>query len=273
MTEDKKNLLRKFAERGYRLIPLYYPKEQGVCSCSAGAECRAVGKHPILKAWQIKASCNWHQVETWLKEFPSCNWGLATGPESGVSVIDVDGRNGGFESLKALPEFKTFTVETGGGLHFYCRQEKDEQIKSRPSALAGIDIKGNGGMVVIPPSLHNSGARYKIRHDRPLISFPKELFEEDNKIKVFKEKKPRSIPVHKEQKTIRRNKKVLVSGVISEGDRNDALFNIGIWFINNRSKKYIRLLGYLRGVNRRKFRPMLEDAEVAKTAKSVIKYA
>lgn len=78
-------------------------------------------------------------------------------------AVDVDAKNGGFESIKGfldLPE--TLSVATGGrGQHLYFKMPSDGSgIGNRANWLPGVDIRGNGGHVIAPPSLHASGARY-----------------------------------------------------------------------------------------------------------------
>lgn len=80
-------------------------------------------------------------------------------------VIDVDPRNGGLESLKALPHEMpmTLTVDTGGGgLHFYF--VSDEPV-SKGQLAPGIDVQGVGSYVVGAGSIHENGKPYVIRAD------------------------------------------------------------------------------------------------------------
>jgi hypothetical protein len=59
-----------------------------------------------------------------------------------------------------LPE--TPVVLTGGGGKHYYFRHPGGYIKSVAAALGpGLDIKGEGGFVVAPPSLHASGRRYE----------------------------------------------------------------------------------------------------------------
>ncbi len=136
------------ASRGWRLHPI-----------------RAGDKAPLVKDWPNLATTNIAQLEAWAKRFPACNWGVATGPESGVFVLDEDG-NPGKASLKAyqlqgleLPH--TLTVTTGNGRHQYFRWPPGAILKNSTGQLAeGLDIKASRGCVVIPPSIHSSGKEY-----------------------------------------------------------------------------------------------------------------
>lgn len=89
-----------------------------------------------------------------------CNLQVVTGEPSGVFVIDIDPRHGGIESYSKLASLinlpTTPSVTTGGGgTHFYYRAPAGIKIKSRElPGYPGIDIKGDGGMVIAPPSKH-----------------------------------------------------------------------------------------------------------------------
>jgi hypothetical protein len=71
------------------------------------------------------------------------------------------------------------TVETGGdGDHYYYLAERE--LPTRPGLLPGLDLKGEGGFVVAPPSLHASGKRYRWAprrgpHDLSLVAAPRWL--------------------------------------------------------------------------------------------------
>ena len=85
---------------------------------------------------------------------------VRTGAVSGLVVVDVDPAHGGDSSLSDLMAAglvpRTLHVHTGsGGLHLYYRHP-GQHIPSRPMPnRAGIDIKADGGYVVLPPSIHH----------------------------------------------------------------------------------------------------------------------
>ncbi len=88
--------------------------------------------------------------------WPEANVGVATG--DGLVVLDVDPRHGGDRSLIELEEghgdVVTLAARTGGGgVHLYLEGD----LPARNSFRPGLDLKGSGGFVVAPPSLHKSG--------------------------------------------------------------------------------------------------------------------
>lgn len=94
--------------------------KDGLCACDNPA-CRSPGKHPCIKAWQEKASSDPIVVDRFWTQFPDANIGIATGQDSGVVVIDIDGEPGE-ATLKDLAEAhgglqETLTATTGRGRH------------------------------------------------------------------------------------------------------------------------------------------------------------
>ena len=152
-----------FAERGWSVLPLHR-MEADSCSCGQ-SPCKSPGKHPRLAHGLRDASRDPADLRIWWNRWPESNVGVCTGSASGFWVLDIDPRNGGDDSLAdlilehgELPE--TLIAHTGGGgRHFFFRIPPDGV---RCGKLAdGIDIKGDGGYVVAPPSNHASGGVYR----------------------------------------------------------------------------------------------------------------
>ena len=80
-------------------------------------------------------------------------------------VLDIDARNGGDDSLDTLihkhgrmPD--TLEAVTGSrGRHFYFKHP-GVPVTNSVGLLPGIDVRGDGGLVVAPPSIHVSGQQY-----------------------------------------------------------------------------------------------------------------
>jgi putative DNA primase/helicase len=105
-------------------------------------------------------------VSRWWQMWPTANIGIATGRGSQLVVLDVDFRADGDASLAALidqhgPLPETACIHTGGGgLHYYFLHPGGAIRNSASKLGAGLDIRGDGGYVVAPPSVHVSGAKY-----------------------------------------------------------------------------------------------------------------
>lgn len=148
---------------GWAVIPAHTPSEAG-CSCGR-ADCPSPGKHPRVR-WQSYSVCGPGPAEIrgWWRRWPDANVSVVTGRVSGVAVLDIDPRSGGEAALAAfearwgpLPS-TCETLTGGGGRHIWL----DLIGTGLPSAVLarGLDLKGEGGTVVVPPSLHASGRRY-----------------------------------------------------------------------------------------------------------------
>jgi hypothetical protein len=130
------------------------------------ADCESPGKHPRTRNGLKDASSDPATIRQWWKRWPDANVGIATGPESGVFVLDVDGPQGEASLLDlarsgcSLPD--SYIVQTGGGSHFYFTWPTGLDIRNSASKLGpGLDVRGAGGYVVAPPSMHKSGRRYE----------------------------------------------------------------------------------------------------------------
>lgn len=126
-------------------------------------------KAPLIKEWPNKATNDLKQVKKWLETWPDMNIGIVTGEKSGVWVLDIDVKNEakGNETLaileKCCGKFETLRCRTwSGGEHIYFKYPLNAEIKNSVNKLPGIDIRGDGGQVVVPPSIVK-GKQYKWR--------------------------------------------------------------------------------------------------------------
>ena len=143
------------AELGLRVIPLH-PRD----------------KIPRIRQWQKRATTDPAKIHEWFAERPDDNLGLATG--DGLIALDLDeGGKQSFDDLMAqggeFPE--TARAQTGsGGEHILLRMESSGLTITnfRPK----IDVRGDGGQIVVAPSLHpKTGKAYQwIRHPRDGIA-------------------------------------------------------------------------------------------------------
>jgi hypothetical protein len=124
------------------------------------------GKRPIL-AWrefqQHPASIG--TIARWFERWPDANVGIVTGRVSGIVVVDVDARHGGPDSVAQAeaalgPLPPTVEAATGGGGRHLYYAHPGAAMANRVAIRPGIDLRGDGGCVVAPPSVHPSGGHY-----------------------------------------------------------------------------------------------------------------
>jgi hypothetical protein len=100
----------------------------------------------------------------WRDRDPAANVGVATGQKSHLLVIDLDVK-GAHNGIKTFRDFLAaydlsldgwerppVVVTPSGGQHIWLRTPAGLAVPERPGILAGVDIKGDGGLVAAPPS-------------------------------------------------------------------------------------------------------------------------
>ena len=121
------------------------------------------GKVPTTK-WAESATTDPQQVAAWLAG-TSLNYGIAAGP-SGLLILDDDTGTALLEYAIAMGETipDTFTVDTARGCHYYFTQTDPPLACSSGALPPGIDVKGAGGYVIGPGSIHATGVIYTPRN-------------------------------------------------------------------------------------------------------------
>jgi hypothetical protein len=130
--------------------------------------CRPREKLPLLKDWPAKATTDAPTIWAWWQQWPDANVSVATGPESGLLVLDVDGDLGEAALARLerkhgpLPDFAPLQMTGGGGWQVLFDWPEDRIIRNSVGRLGPkLDIKATGGACLLPPSIHPSGQRYR----------------------------------------------------------------------------------------------------------------
>jgi hypothetical protein len=139
---------RSLAKRGFSVFP-----------------CQPRGKEPATAHGCLDATADIERVDGWWGAMPELNIGIATGAPSGFWALDIDGDEGEASLRKLEAEHgalaATIEVITGKGRHCWFRIGEHGAIKNSASEIApGLDVRGDGGYVVAPPSIHPSGRTY-----------------------------------------------------------------------------------------------------------------
>jgi hypothetical protein len=112
------------------------------------------------------------ELAEWFGDGQAHNIGIVTGAISGVVVLDVDGSEGQATIAgRELPP--TPCVRTAKGWHYYYKWP-GRTVRNFASRLPGLDLRGDGGYVLAPPSVHPDGPRYEwaVGLDVPLAAPP-----------------------------------------------------------------------------------------------------
>ena len=262
----------EYATRGWRVIPVHVMRD-GNCTCQSWRDkngkgpCEKPGKHPRFSNWPERATTDPQQITQWFNGGAS-NIGIATGGDSGIFVLDVDVKGGGRKSLTDLiaeygPLPDTLQVTTGGGGSHYYFRHPGGQVKNGVSIRPGLDIRGDGGQVVAPPSLHASGRRYEwdgvAGLNAPMAPAPKWL------LALMYEREP--------QRNGRGKSKVVSIGLqIPAGARNATLTSLA-GVARRKGSSVAAITAYLLAENAERCKPPLPEGEVAAIAQSVCTYA
>jgi hypothetical protein len=250
----------RYAKHGFPIFPVHTP-DGDRCSCRR-PDCSRPGKHPRSKNGLHDATIDPKTIEKWWSIFPDANIGARTGRESAV-VLDIDGQHGA-DSLHELERQhgqlpRTATVKTPrGGEHFFFKHPAVEVRNSTSTLAPGIDIRGDGGYVLLPPSIGPSGRRYEVDERAPLAALPGWLLE----LTATKTGPHRAAPPG-EWLTI-------VRDGVNEGSRNQQLARL----IGHLLRRYVDVdlageLAHL--VNEKRFRPPLDREDVDGIIDSIAK--
>lgn len=123
-----------------------------------------VGKTPLVRwrGYQLDLPSE-DDVRGWWATWPDANIGMCTGELSGILVLDADGNDARKGCLQRGGLDETPTVWTGkiGGTHFHLAYPEGENLRNFARKLPNTDMRGEGGYVLLPPSLHASGNVYR----------------------------------------------------------------------------------------------------------------
>ena len=158
---------------GWAVLPCHKMKEGPdgrpgpFCSCGNEQD-HSKGKHPRTFRGVNDASSDVEVIQGWIDKYgdDGVNWAAATGAVSNLYVLDMDPRNGGEETLEEY-EMKSgdgfgrvLRAKTGGGgIHVFL--EYPEGMPKISSLGPGVDVKSDGGYVLLPGSNHVSGGMYE----------------------------------------------------------------------------------------------------------------
>ena len=232
-----------------------------------------VDKTPLTANGFKGATTDEQTIRKWWRRWPDAGIGIPTGKASGLLVLDIDPPHGGYASLcdllgehNALPETREARTG-GGGIHYVFEYPQGVEVRNSAGKLGGgIDVRGEGGYIIAPPSLHASGQRYARLNDHTPAPVPdwllKLLTEERHKVAAAPAAQTRPQVTHGAGP----------GGLIAEGSRNDMLFKIGC-SVRGGGAEYAEVEAQLLEANARRCVPALPVEEVQKIARSAMRYA
>lgn len=209
-------------------------------------------KRPMTPAGFKDATTDPTEIGRWWGEAPEANIGFCPG-RAGLLVVDVDGPDGRQAAaglgLLSEPTLAVLTGRPDGGMHLYYRHPGGT-IGNAPLG-PHLDVRADDGYVLLPPSVHPSGAAY--RWDKAeILALPSTV--------AMPTAGGRRAPAPAPSPT-----------VIPEGGRNQALTSLA-GTLRRRGLDAAEIAAALEAVNASRCRPPLTEAEVQAIATSVARY-
>jgi len=206
-------------------------------------------------------------IQSWWKRWPDASIGIATGSVSNLVVIDEDRDDekglDGYEAVKMwerenapLPD--TAQAITGrGGYHLYYHYNGND-IRNRAGLLEGVDVRGEGGYVIAPPSVHPNGTEYIWEYD------------------------PEEMPVAELNGTVRQllqvdtekngtQEEFKLPETIGAGSRNDTLFKLAC-SLQSQGLPDVAIMQAVKETNATRCTPPLSDDELTIITESALRY-
>ncbi|MFQ5965668.1 MAG: phage/plasmid primase, P4 family [Candidatus Scalinduaceae bacterium] len=194
--------IEKYREKGFSIIPLI-PN----------------GKIPAIKSWrqyQDRFATD-KEIVKWFGNGSKFNVGVVTGKLSGIDVLDLDSEQAVQYAQEHNIIRETPSVKTGKGFHYWYKHKEGVRNFQKKDSLPDIDLRGEGGYIVAPPSIHPSGQQYQWLQGKGLDDIPCAELPEIVLAKNSQDKK---------------QLREIYKGV-QEGNRNDSLARlVGSW-VNN----------------------------------------
>lgn len=172
----------QYAAKGWHIV-ICHGYDNGKCTCR-NPNCSTPGKHPVLGAWQLKATIDEDELAHWLDGSKNYNIGVQLGEKSGIIDIEFD-TDAGRQTAERFGLDKahtpTFTSKRSTHRLFKWDRRLPQQAVYK---LAGLEIRIGGGskgaQSIMPPSAHSSGVSYSwvdgmSPDDCDVAEIPKEL--------------------------------------------------------------------------------------------------
>ncbi len=208
-------------------------------------------EHGLKDATQLQI-----RVKDFWTQHPDASIGLLT---DGLIVIDFDAKSGGKKSKEEievkygkLPRTRTHRTG-GGGLHYLYRNPNGSKVGNtvKLGGYVGVDLRANGGYIVVPPSPHPSGKKYEVLDAGDVMVAPDWIMEL-TKVKAIQ--------------ILETNEQPLTAG------QRNATFASLAGYMRKRGISQEALESALLTINQIQSNPPLSESEVRIIAKSIARY-
>lgn len=187
-------------------------------------------KRPITASGFYDASTDPAEVRRMFSKPGAALIGTPAGIPTRCVVIDVDVKDGGLawyeDHRGALPETRAHRTRSGGIHLIFAHPLGDLKIGNRARVFPGVDVRGDGGYIIAPPS-----PGYSVASDAPMAQMPEWLLNA-----ILRRPEPAPSPSASPARldrytTVALDNETRAVASASEGSRNDTLnraaFNLG----------------------------------------------
>jgi len=182
-----------YAANDFYVHPVCWPDDNGQCACGRKTKDKTtgqlrstphvgnnIGKAPLINDWQKESTRDPAKILRWWRRWPNANIGGLDNERSGIFVADNDKDSGPAHALRKVFVPITRVHQSGGAdfkWHTFFKRPDGLTIQAKHKTELGINTESSG-QVLLPPSLHKSGARYTIVSDLPIALPPPGLIEQ-----------------------------------------------------------------------------------------------
>jgi Bifunctional DNA primase/polymerase, N-terminal/Primase C terminal 1 (PriCT-1)/Protein of unknown function (DUF3987) len=241
----------RYGEIGYPIFP-----------CVPG------GKEPLTEHGNCDATTDPDQIERWWTERPNANVGINT---TGLLVLDLDASNTWLADKRdKLLELAVapLSLTANGGRQYFFRQPADKAWRNTAGRLATkVDTRGDGGYVVVPPSVLAGRKPYRWVEGMALDEPPERLFEPPAWLVAQLDALATGTPTSPRDATGGGD-----ANQIPSGQRNATLARLG-GAMRRVGMSQSEIAAALNRVNEERCSPPLPPREVERVAASVARYA
>ena len=102
------------------------------------------------------------EISSWWQTWPDAMVGIVTGQISDLLVVDCDTQQGFDAIQQLLPDSLEIPIALTprGGWHLYFRYPEGGNLTVGAGVMPGVDFRGQGGYVIVPPSINGTGRGY-----------------------------------------------------------------------------------------------------------------
>lgn len=205
-------------------------------------------------------------IKAWWKRWKTASIGIATGIKSNLIVIDEDiDKDKDLNGYLSVSEWErnneelpdTVRAITGrGGYHLYFKYNGSD-IGNRAGLLEGVDVRGEGGYVIAPPSIHPNGTEYEWENDPEEVELA-EINETVKKLLALKQSTD--------------NDRFQLPKTIGKGERNDTLYRLAC-SLQSKGLSDSAILATVSAENEERCIEPLSQAEISQIVGSALTHA